>query len=244
MTDWTNSVPPNLGVFVMVEVIEGASILSRVVHDVNGDWQFLDDRDVGYREPALLCMEDVVELEPSITELLDLPLGWCATRQTALSRWRREPMFPLDWDQLVSAAVEYTQGCQSRILTEFQGGRWERYDLDPDKGVFTFSSGGVPRVVASMQLVGTFSRTAGTWLWSWANAAVPEQARRDIDWLEAFGRENDYERLVEARWPAAEVDAHELASVACYLFKAEGVYRAPNDDLFEFLVLDDLRWIA
>jgi hypothetical protein len=33
----------------------------------------------------------MVEEEPALQELADLPLGWCANRSTGQGRWKREP---------------------------------------------------------------------------------------------------------------------------------------------------------
>lgn len=228
----------------MAEVLRHPSLLRRVVHDVMGDWQFLDEEDVGHREPNLVCLADIVALEPSIAELADLPLGWCATRQSAQRAWDRKPMVPLAWDELLSTATEYAQGCQARLESEFNASKWERYDLDPENAQFTFLSQGVVRVRADMCVAGTLSLTEGTWLWSWANADVPKPARRDVEWLAAFGSENDIKQLVEPKQLAEEVDAWELASVACFLLEAHGIYRAPREQMHAFLLLDDLRWAA
>lgn len=239
---WKFTDPPNLGVYALADVLEQPASLRSVIHEVVGDWQFLDGHDVGDRDAKLVCLKDVVALDASISELADLPLGWCATRGASGTAWAREPMVPLDWEELLGTAIDYAQQCQARLESEFRMMDWERFDLDQESGQFTWSSNGTVRVRANMRFAGTLSLTSETWLWSWANDTILEQARRDVEWLEAFGRENDLIRLVHAKGPAEEADAWELASVACYLLQADGVYRAPSEDVHSFLVLDDVRW--
>ncbi len=50
-------------------------------------------------------------------------------------------------------------------------------------------------------------------------------------------------KLACAYWPAQEEDGWEMAAVAAYLLKAEGVYRSPGGHIFSFLLLTDVRWV-
>jgi hypothetical protein len=52
---------------------------------------------------------------------------------------------------------------------EYQIDSWPRWDYDFDRATLTFSKEGVPKVRASIQVVGTSSKTGGTWLWASAN---------------------------------------------------------------------------
>ena len=69
-----------------------------------------------------------------------------------------------------------------------------------------------------------------------------EIARRNVDWLQVIGTENKFEKLIDSKWPATEVDAWEMTSVACFLLQAEGVYRSPSESLQTFMILDNIRW--
>lgn len=51
------------------------------------------------------------------------------------------------------------------LRQRFRLGEWERYDYDLERETLTFSQDGTPRVIASIQVVGTTSETAGDWLW-------------------------------------------------------------------------------
>ena len=37
-----------------------------------------------------LCLKDVVERDPSVNDLADLPLGWRAWRENVSAEWRRD----------------------------------------------------------------------------------------------------------------------------------------------------------
>lgn len=241
MKSWPFADPPNLGVYTLDEILTGGSRVSKVVHDVVGDWQFLDGRELGGRNGALACLEEVVKLEPSISELADLRLGWRAERPSATAPWQREPMYPADWADLVEEAMEYTKQRQAELEETVELGRWERFDYDQKAAELTWSSEGVARVCAEARLVGSLSLSSNTWLWSWANSHVIDEARLNIDWLEAFGQDNGHERLVEAKFTADEFDAWEMAAVACLLLEADGVYRMPSTSVLSFVLLDGVR---
>lgn len=55
-----------------------------------GDWQFLCGGDHGPEEtPRLVGVGHLIERDPSLETILDLPRGWEAERESALSPWSR-----------------------------------------------------------------------------------------------------------------------------------------------------------
>ena len=71
-------------------VFSGTSPILYVRHDEDGDWQFLCGaaHDIDSR-PRLLCFGCVVERDPSILALADLPAGWGAQRESLAANWER-----------------------------------------------------------------------------------------------------------------------------------------------------------
>ena len=70
-------------------VVEKRPIL-RVSHDDDdGGWQFHTGDLVRIADAMVLALEEIVDLDPSVEELADLPLGWIATRASASSPWVR-----------------------------------------------------------------------------------------------------------------------------------------------------------
>jgi hypothetical protein len=64
-----------------------------VMHDADGDWQFLDGAPVPEDEqPMLVRLEDVYRHDPTIASLADLPVGWGAERAAPGTAWVREPL--------------------------------------------------------------------------------------------------------------------------------------------------------
>jgi hypothetical protein len=88
--DWKFHDDPNTACFTTSHVLSGAPIL-RVYHDYDGDWQFHGEA----TEPAqddeakLVCLRDIVDREPSVAGLHDLPYGWRAERASSSTDWTR-----------------------------------------------------------------------------------------------------------------------------------------------------------
>jgi hypothetical protein len=56
-------------------------------------------------------------------------------------------------------------------------------------------------VVADLCLVGTASEMAGTFLWAWANDAIPAGAKLGLDAVRSFGTTHDLPLLTTPEWP-------------------------------------------
>jgi hypothetical protein len=87
---WQFADPPNVATFTLRSVMERRHPILLVVHDRDdGGWQFLDGRNVQMSEAMLVGLEEIVNLDPSVLELADLPLGWYARRESARDAWIR-----------------------------------------------------------------------------------------------------------------------------------------------------------
>lgn len=92
MTSWPFPDPPNVAVFTSKRIIEGRDWVHYVTHDPeDGAWQFHPyGGPTPEAESAVVSLRTMVELDPAITELSDLPLGWHAWRDARWGQWKRE----------------------------------------------------------------------------------------------------------------------------------------------------------
>jgi hypothetical protein len=89
MSDWLFKDPPNLAVITTYHVFESSPILL-VSHDEDdGGWQFLPSEVVSEADAKVVALERIVHLDSSVNELVDLPLGWIATRSKIGDIWQR-----------------------------------------------------------------------------------------------------------------------------------------------------------
>lgn len=97
------------------------------------------------------------------------------------------------------------------------------------------------RVVADLCLVGTVSEGAGTFMWAWANDAIPDVAKRGLDMVRAFGARHDLPRLTEPEWPGSRADGLEMLAIAGRVQDASGGFIDSAGELELFFTLHRFR---
>ena len=87
-------------VFTTKQVMSGDLPLLLVTHNADdGAWQFVNGAETGDTKSGLFVhAEHIVDLDPSVLDLLNLPLGWIAWRGSQGEPWIRRPR-PPEWDQ-------------------------------------------------------------------------------------------------------------------------------------------------
>ena len=80
----------SIGVFTSTRVRDGESVLF-VVHDMDGDWQFLSSKEERADEAVLAHLSHLLEADSTLSEIADLPAGWRASRRSVGDDWVREP---------------------------------------------------------------------------------------------------------------------------------------------------------
>ncbi len=148
------------------------------------------------------------------------------------------------WPGFLNRAYAYLDVQQERCKRWFGLGSHERYIWDQNTGLIAFSDGGVVKVEAPVQFVGSISSKTGTWLWAWADESVRERVRRQLEAVRTFGEENGFGKLVEPEWPADETDGWQMTAVTAYILRAAGAYRTRDDAGVLFMVLTGIERVA
>ena len=90
MSDWSFPDPKNTAVFSTEEVTSRNYPILYVSHDLDdGAWQFHSGEEVRNSAPKIVALYEIVQIDPSVNALADLPIGWIATRKSPESPWRR-----------------------------------------------------------------------------------------------------------------------------------------------------------
>jgi hypothetical protein len=84
---WPFKAPRTCAAFTMRQVVDGKEPILRVVHDDDGDWQFIGASDASEEDAAIVGLGSIYDLDPSIGELADLPPGWQAIRDRRDGPW-------------------------------------------------------------------------------------------------------------------------------------------------------------
>jgi hypothetical protein len=90
--NWKFSDPPHTGVYTTERIMNSEEPILLVTHDVeDGAWQFHVPSESTIETAALVCFHHIADMDATIKELFDLPIGWCAKRNSVSDLWVREP---------------------------------------------------------------------------------------------------------------------------------------------------------
>ena len=89
----------NRGVYTTRQVMQDNYPIFTVHHEQDRDWQFLCGTTYEYEDLVVVCLEHIVEKDPSVNELYDLPYGWMAFREKPGDNWEREELEVEDEDE-------------------------------------------------------------------------------------------------------------------------------------------------
>ena len=76
-----------LAVFTIWPILKKEAPLLYVLHDEEGDWQFLCDEEVTDENAAIVSMQNMVNLYPSVETLFEMPQGSMAMRNQKTGEW-------------------------------------------------------------------------------------------------------------------------------------------------------------
>jgi hypothetical protein len=96
-------------------------------------------------------------------------------------------------------------------------------------------------VVADLCLVGTASEREGTFLWAWANDAIPTAAKLGLDAVRRFGTTHDLELLTTPEWPGGRAEGLEMLAIAGRVQDATGGFVDNAEELLLFFTLHRFR---
>lgn len=89
--NWKFPDDPHARVFLSDAVQTGTEPITYVSHDdEDGSWQFLGDSMSDGGGPVVSCFHHLIDCDPSLVELVDLPSGWYAERNRVGGPWIRK----------------------------------------------------------------------------------------------------------------------------------------------------------
>lgn len=135
-----------------------------------------------------------------------------------------------DWAAWSREAVEMMVARNAEWPRQFGLPANASYRWDLDRATLVFD-GPLHQVSATVCLVGTTSTSENSFLWSWANEAVPSQHGQALAVVHDFGRENKLALLTTARIPGARPEATECLCIAARLQRAIGTFVDQQGDV-------------
>ena len=80
--------PQNLGIFTTIQWLKDNAPIVRVIHEEDGDWQFLT-RDIDFENGKLVSLSSIVKKDSTLNEIFNLDYGEEAERQFIGGKWIR-----------------------------------------------------------------------------------------------------------------------------------------------------------
>ena len=83
----------------MRQILDGSEPILLVAHDADDHaWQFIGTSDASVIDGRIVCLQEIVKLDPTVLDVADLPPGWQAIREEVGGEWTRRQC-PEDLDE-------------------------------------------------------------------------------------------------------------------------------------------------
>ncbi|MBQ0933672.1 hypothetical protein [Ideonella alba] len=87
---WPFDAAINAASFTTKYVLDGSLPILEVYHDHDGDWQFMCGTTNASADAKVVCLGCMIDCDPTLVQLADLPEGWLAHRESPAQPWARE----------------------------------------------------------------------------------------------------------------------------------------------------------
>ena len=83
-----NNIDLNIYVFTTKYVIKDKSPIVRVLHDEDGDWQFLgNEGNLQESDAMVVSLGEIIQFDETLSEIINLPIGRQAMRNDKGTQW-------------------------------------------------------------------------------------------------------------------------------------------------------------
>src|SRR5262245_8035360 len=145
--------PSDIAVVTTQEILDGRLPILLVIRDPGpGGWQFLDGEPLEGRDPVAIAKPDLLQLDPRLVEVTNLPVGWFAEREQPGAPWRRarssggdeeqsnsnDALSP-EADKFLAEACEEHEDKQRAFEKQWRFDSIRQWGFDQDTGILSLS---------------------------------------------------------------------------------------------------------
>ena len=145
------------------------------------------------------------------------------------------------YEQFLADAVKDFGVRSTKFDKEYAIAGFDSWDYLQADGQLRFSKGGVAKVAADAQLLGSYSTYSDSWMWSWANSTVDSAVKKDIAKVREFGRAKGFRELMEPKFESDEAHVWKLVAAAAQIVGAKSAFRGRIDDGWVYFLITDIR---
>lgn len=151
-----------------------------------------------------------------------------------------EEQSAIDWSAWSREAVEIMVARNAEWPGQFGLPPNPAYRWDLDRATLIFDAP-LHKVLATVCLVGTTSESERSFLWSWANEAIPAQHGQALEAVHDFGREHQLALLTTPRIQGGRPEATECLCIAGRLQRALGTFIDTQGDVSLYFTILHLQ---
>jgi hypothetical protein len=145
------------------------------------------------------------------------------------------------WIAFTDKATAQFHQTQMNLEQEYQLSSFDRFEWNQETGNLNFIKNDSVALIAKFRFIGSVSFNLNTWLWGWANTSVKSNFTEDILKVKEFGKENNFNSLINDEWNADENDGWLMASISSYILNFKGVYKSPSSHGVSFLGITSIE---
>jgi len=94
---WPFDQAPNVAAITSTHITKDGDPILLVTHyEDDHSWGFQSGKPIETKDGQLVAMKTIVELDPTVMQIADLPPGWSAERDAVAADWRK---YKDDWDE-------------------------------------------------------------------------------------------------------------------------------------------------
>ncbi|MBN2577535.1 MAG: hypothetical protein JXB10_00905 [Pirellulales bacterium] len=115
------------------------------------------------------------------------------------------------------------------------------WNVDQDAGTIVFQRPDGMKAIAPVQIIGTYNKKYGTWLWTWDNPSVLKSLARCATVVAKYGEEHKIPSLTTRKISCDESDCLKLTALACKLSDMQGTYCGRIDGTWVYMTFGIIR---
>jgi hypothetical protein len=143
-------------------------------------------------------------------------------------------------EQFIQASIEGLRMQTAANASAWHFGEEARWDVDQDAGkiTFTFNDGTIAE--SNVQIIGTYNREDGTFLWGWDHPSVVEPLRAASKLAHEWGTTNNVALFTKRMVSCTEDEAWGFTAVAGRLGGASGAYRGQSGTTLIYMTFGEV----
>lgn len=139
---------------------------------------------------------------------------------------------PTGFDALIEKAMAHTQALQSAHSKTWNMGDADRFDVDLEQDIISWTFVNEKIVSAPATLIGTWSGNDDSFLWGWDHPMSPPANANAAQAVKDYADKHNIGLLQDRKLNCALEDVWQLSAIAVLISDLQGVYRAPSGGSF------------